>query len=192
MRAALDRLVSWLGLAVAAVLLVAGVLLSWGSNFIADEVHDQLAAQKIYFPEADSPAVAGDEYAPMRQFGGQQMTTGEQAEVYANVYIANHLAASNDGKTYAELSSEARANPDDPELAAAVDNAFRGETLRGLLLNAYAFGTMGKIAGLAAIGAYVGSALMVLLSILGFRNARRVEQARLAVPDGDRKQHAVA
>ena len=58
MRAALDRLVSWIGIAVAAVLIVAGALLTFGSTFIGGQVHDQLAAQKIYFPAADSPGVA--------------------------------------------------------------------------------------------------------------------------------------
>lgn len=176
MRSALDRLVSWLGLAVAAVLVVAGSLLAWGSNFIETEVHDQLAAQNIFFPPADSPAVAGDEYARMRDFGGLQLTTGEMAEIYANDYIGTHLKNSADGKTYAELSTEARANPDDPELSAQVENMFRGETLRGLLLNAYAFGTMGTVAGIAAIGAFIAAGVMVILAILGFWQASRRER----------------
>jgi hypothetical protein len=29
----------------------------------------------------------------MRQYGGQQLTTGAQAEVYADHFIANHLKA---------------------------------------------------------------------------------------------------
>jgi hypothetical protein len=80
------------------------------------------------------------------------------------------------GKTYAELSTESRANPDDTELAGLVQTVFRGETLRGLLLNAYAFGTMGVIAGYAAIAAFVGAGVFVLLSVLGF-----VHRARTAV-----------
>ncbi len=173
MRAAMDRLVSWLGIALAAVLIVAGALLTWGHNFITAEVHDQLAAQKIYFPPADSPAVAGDEYAAMRQFGGQLMTTGEQAQVYADVFIGTHLSEVAGGKTYAELSSEAQANPDDAKLAGQVQTMFRGETLRGLLLNAYAFGTIGTIAGIAAIGAFAAAGLMLLLAGLGFWHASR-------------------
>jgi hypothetical protein len=173
MRSALDRLVSWIGIAVAAVLIVAGALLTWGSNFIGGEVHDQLAAQKIYFPPADSPAVAGDEFAQMRQFGGQLMTTGEQAKVYADDFIAVHLSEIAGGKTYAELSSQAQANPDDQKLAGQVQTMFRGETLRGLLLNAYAFGTVGTIAGIAAIASFVAAGLMLVLSGLGFWHARR-------------------
>ncbi|MHB8187983.1 MAG: hypothetical protein ACYDDU_18330 [Dermatophilaceae bacterium] len=51
---------------------------------------------------------------------------------------------------------------------------FKGETLRGLLLNAYAFGTMGRIAGIAAISVFVGAAIMLLLSLLGFAHLRQV------------------
>jgi hypothetical protein len=173
MRAALDRLVSWIGIAVAAVLIVAGALLTFGSTFIGGQVHDQLAAQKIYFPAADSPAVAGDEFAAMRQYGGQLMTTGAQAEVYANDYIAVHLNGIAGGKTYAELSSEAQANPDDAELAGKVQTMFRGETLRGLLLNAYAFGTVGTIAGIAAVVSFAAGGVLLVLAGLGFWHARR-------------------
>ncbi len=180
MRAAMDRLVSWIGIAVAAVLIVAGALLTWGHYFITAEVHDQLAAQKIYFPPADSPAVAGGEFAAMRAFGGQLMTTGEQAEVYANDFIAVHLNEIAGGKTYAELSSESQAHPDDAKLAGQVQTMFRGETLRGLLLNAYAFGTVGSIAGIAAIGAFTGGGVMLLLAGLGFWHARR--RADIAAP----------
>lgn len=175
MRAALDRLVSLLGLALTVVLIVAGALLTWGSNFIAGEVHDQLSQQNIYFPPADSPAVAAPEYERMLQYGGMQMTTGAQAEVYANDFIGTHLTHTADGKTYAELSSMSQADPDNAELAAQVQTMFRGETLRGLLLNAYAFGTMGTIAGYAAIGAFVGAGVMLILALLGFRSASKHE-----------------
>jgi len=189
MRAALDKLVSLLGLALAVVLVVAGGLLTWGSNFIADEVHTQLAQQNIYFPPADSPAVAAPEYERMRQYGGMQMTTGAQAEVYANDFIGNHLKKAGGGKTYAELSTESNANPDNAELAAQVQTMFRGETLRGLLLNAYAFGTMGTIAGIAAIGAYVAAGVMLLLALLGFWHAGRVAPAE---PQGRLRESQLA
>ena len=68
-----------------------------------------------------------------------------------------------------------RENPDDAEAAALVQTAFRGETLRGLLLNAYAFWKMAQIAMYAAIAAFVGAGLMLLLSIAGFVHLRRVD-----------------
>jgi hypothetical protein len=161
------------GLFLAVTLLFAGGLLTWAHTFIGNEVHTQLAAQQIYFPAASSPAVAAPEFAAMRQYGGQQLTTGAQAEVYADHFIANHLKVIGGGKTYAQLSTQAIAQPKNTVLAAQVAEVFKGETLRGLLLNAYAFGTMGTIAGIAAIGAFIAAAVMLILSGLGLRHARR-------------------
>ena len=161
------------GLFLALTLVVSGVLLTWAHNFIGNEVHTQLAAQQIYSP-ANSPAVAAPEFAAMRPYGGQQMTTGAQAEVYADHFIANHLKVIGGGKTYAQLSAEAQAQPNNAKLAAQVDTVFKGETLRGLLLNAYAFGTMGTIAGIAAIAAFIAAAVMLVLGGLGLMHSRRV------------------
>jgi hypothetical protein len=77
--------------------------------------------------------------------------------------------------TYARLSSKAKAAPTDTKLAATVDTRFKGETLRGLLLNAYGFAT---IAGIAAICAFIGAAIMLVLSQLRFAHLRRVRQMR--------------
>jgi hypothetical protein len=161
-------------LVIAAILLVAGGLLTWGHSFVTNEVHTQLAAQKIVFPANNSPAIKAPEFAAMHQYAGQLMTTGAQAEVYADHFIANHLKEIGGGKTYAQLSEVSLANPKNAALAAQVQTVFRGETLRGLLLNAYAFGTMGMIAGIAAIGAFIGAGLMLILSMLGIWHLRRV------------------
>ena len=149
-------------------------MLTWAHTFIGNEVHTQLASQQIFFPAANSKAVAAPEFAAMRQYGGQQLTTGAQAEVYADHFIANHLKAIGGGKTYAKLSAEAQLQPKNTVLAGEVATVFKGETLRGLLLNAYAFGTMGTIAGIAAIAAFIAGAVMLVLSGLGLVHARRV------------------
>jgi hypothetical protein len=176
-RRTFDILVAVAGLFLAVTLVVAGGLLTWSHSFIGNEVHTQLAAQQIYFPPANSKAVAAPEFAAMRQYGGQQLTTGAQAEVYADHFIANHLKAIGGGKTYAQLSAEAIAQPKNTVLAAQVATVFKGETLRGLLLNAYAFGTMGMIAGIAAIAAFIAAIVMLLLSGLGLMHARRTSPA---------------
>ncbi len=173
-RLTFDILMATAGLFLAVTLIAAGGLLTWAHSYIGNEVHTQLAAQQIYFPAANSKAVAAPEFAAMRPYGGQQLTTGAQAEVYADHFIANHLKAIGGGKTYAQLSAEAIAQPKNAALAAQVNTVFKGETLRGLLLNAYAFGTMGMIAGIAAIAAFVAAAIMLLLSGLGLMHARRV------------------
>jgi hypothetical protein len=181
-RRTFDILMAIAGLFLAVTLAVAGGLALWGHNFIGNEVHAQLAAQQIFFPPANSPAVAKPEFAAMRQYGGQQLTTGAQAEVYADHFIANHLKAIGGGKTYAQLSAEAIAKPTDTALAAQVATVFKGETLRGLLLNAYAFGTMGTIAGIAAIGAFIAAAVMLILSGLGLMHARRTTSGTEILP----------
>jgi hypothetical protein len=172
-RKALDRLVSWVGLSLAVALLAGGGLLSWAHTFVGNEVHSQLSAQQIYFPAKDSKAIAGPEFAQMRKYAGQQLTTGAQAKTYADHFIAVHLKEIGGGKTYAQLSAQAQANPADTKLAGTVTTMFRGETLRGLLLNAYAFDTMGMIAGIAAIVAYLAAAVMLILSGLGLWHSRR-------------------
>ena len=172
-RRTFDGLAVTAGLLIAGLLLVAGGLLTWGHYFVTSEVHSQLAAQKIVFPPADSPAVKGAQFAPMRQYGGQLMTTGAQAQVYADHFIAVHLAEIGGGQTYAQLSAKALANPKDAALAAQVQTMFRGETLRGLLLNAYAFGTIAQIMLYAAIAAFAGAGLLLLLALFGFIHLRR-------------------
>ena len=172
-RRTFDVLATTAGLLIAGLLLVAGGLLTWGHNFVTSEVHSQLAAQKIVFPPANSPAVAGPQFAPMRQYGGQLMTTGAQAQVYADHFIAVHLTEIGGGQTYSQLSAKALAQPKNAALAAQVQTMFRGETLRGLLLNAYAFGTIAQIMAYAAIAAFAGAGLLILLALFGFIHLRR-------------------
>ncbi len=173
-RRSFDVITSLVGLGLAALLLVAGGLLSWAHNFVGNEVRDQLAAQQIYFPPAGSDAIKGPQFTAMQEYAGQQLLTGKQAEVYADHFIAVHLKAIGGGQTYAQLSSKALADPTNTKLQDQVSSMFRGETLRGLLLNAYAFGTMSTIAGIAAIVAYTGGGLLLILGGLGLLHARRV------------------
>jgi hypothetical protein len=177
-RMTFDTLVSVAGLLLVGVLLVAGGLLAWTSSYINNEVTTQLSAQKIVFPAANSAAVAAPEFQAMRQYGGEQLTTGAQAEVYADHFIANHLIKIGGGKTYAQLSTEALAQPNNAKLAGVVNTVFKGETLRGLLLNAYAFGKIGMIAGIAAVVAFIGAGILLLLSLLGLYHSRRVSPTK--------------
>jgi hypothetical protein len=174
-RRTLDILLTTGGLVLAAVLLVAGGLLVWANTFIEDQVTTQLSQQNIFFPPKGE-ATADPRIGPyINQYAEQQLVNGEQAKAYADHFIAVHLDESTGGKTYSELSTISRENPDDAEAAALVQTAFRGETLRGLLLNAFAFWKMAQIAMYAAIAAFVGAGLMLLLSIAGFVHLRRVD-----------------
>jgi hypothetical protein len=174
-RKTLDALLSAAGLVVAAVLIIAGSLLAWGHNFTSHEVHSQLAAQQIFFPAKGSPALTSPEIGPyLNQYAGQQLTTGPQAKAFADHFIAVHLKEASGGQTYSQLSAQAQKAPTDTKLAGEVATAFKGETLRGMLLNAYAFDTMGRLALIGSIVAFAGAGFMLILSILGLWHGRRV------------------
>jgi hypothetical protein len=150
----------------------------WGSNFATSTVHDQLAAQQIYFPAANSQAIATlpkADAAAMTQFAGQKLLTGQQAQVYANSFIGVHLAEIGNGQTYSQLSTAAQAAPTNTKLAGEVATIFKGTTLRSMLLNAYGWGQIGQFAGYAAIGlavatfAVFGAFVFEIFSFLGLR-----------------------
>jgi hypothetical protein len=172
-RKTLDRLASWAGLLIAVVLLALGGLFLWGGTFVNDQVHDQLAAQRIYFPPQGSDAISGPQFADVRRYAGQQLTTGPQAETYANDFIAVHLSEVAGGKTYAQVSAASLADPEDAALKAQAETLFRGTTLRGLLLNAYAFSEVARIATIAAVVSFVGAGVLLIMAGLGFARSRR-------------------
>jgi hypothetical protein len=188
-RRTFDALVASAGVALAVVLLAAGGLLTWGHSFIQGQVRSQLSAQKIFFPPTAAFAAAkpGTEITPgmkpyLLKYAGQQMLTGQQAEAYANHFIAVHLQEIGGGLTYSQLSAKAIADPTNTVLAGQVATVFKGETLRGLLLNAYAFGKMGTIAGIAAIVAFVGAGFLLLMSALGLAHLRRTPKGTEVLP----------
>lgn len=183
-RKTLDRLLAAGGLVVAAILLIAAGLLYWAHNFVDDEVHSQLAAQKIFFPPKGSEGLQDPQIKPyLDKYAGKQLVNGTQAQAYADHFIAVHLKGIGGGKTYAQLSTESLQNPDDTALAGKVQTMFRGETLRGLLLNAYAFGKMAQIAMWAAVTALIGAVVMTVLAALGFAHARRAGTPPAAVSE---------
>jgi hypothetical protein len=190
-RRTFDALASVGGLILAAVLLVAGGLLLWGHNFVDNQVSSQLTAQKIVFPTTSNPefkALPPADAAAMGQYAGQTMTTGAQAKVYADNFIAFHLSKM--GGTYSQLSAASLAQPNNAKLAALVNVVFKGTTLRGLLLNAYAFWQMGVIALWGAIVSFIGGGLLLILSILGFVHSRRVSPAAEFMPKETEKATA--
>jgi hypothetical protein len=177
-RRTFDILMSTGGFVIAALLLIAGALLMWGYNFANSNVHNQLEAQKIFFPAEGSKSLADPEVGPyLNQYAGQQLVTGQQAEAYADHYINVHLNQVAGGQTYAQLSSKAQADPNDTKLAGQVQTLFRGETLRGLLLESYGFWKFGQIAFIAAITSFALGGVMLILSVLGLLHLRRTSPA---------------
>jgi hypothetical protein len=168
------------GFAVAAVLLVAGGLLLWGSTYVHNTVTNQLAAQQIYFPPASAfaHAKAGTEITPnmipsVSQYAGQQLLTGQQAEAYADHFIAQHITDMAGGKTYSQLSALSMAQPNNTQLAGLVATVFKGETLRSMLLNAYGWWKVSQITYIAAIASFALGGLALIGSVIALATGRK-------------------
>ncbi|MBS2967183.1 hypothetical protein KGA66_29415, partial [Actinocrinis puniceicyclus] len=137
--------------------------------------HSQLAQQQITFPAKGSPALASKEIGPyLDQYAGQQLTTGPQAKAYADHFIAVHLSEMPYNGVFAKASAAAQADPTNTALKAEVQTIFQGTTLRGLLLEAYAFSVFASIALWASVASFSLAFLMLLLVGFGFWHARRV------------------
>ena len=186
-RKTFDKLVSYVGLGLAALLFIFAGLLNFGANFANDSVQSQLSNQNIAFPAAEAmPSETKDQLA---RWAGMQVTTGEMARDYSDLYIWEHMkgsAISVMGKpaTYSEVSGAymglVRGGSTDVEKIKQYgdlrESLFMGNTLRGMLLQAYAFGTLGVIAGYAAIASLVGGIIFLLLGIAGLMHIRRTPE----------------
>ncbi len=193
-RKTFDKIVSAVGVILTVGLIAGAALMFWGYSFANGNVRDQLAEQKIFFPKAGSDQLKSEEIGPyLNKYAGRQLLNGEQARVYADHYIKVHLDESTGGKSYAELGTvqsglrtqvaEAKAKNDpnvtrlEEELAkvtATRETAFKGETLRGLLLEAYGFWKIGQLALIGSVAAFILGVVMLVLTVLGFWHAGRV------------------
>ena len=176
------------GFAAAVLLAVAGGLLLWGSTYVHNTVTNQLSAQQIYFPPASAfaHAKAGTEITPsmiptVSQYAGQQMLTGQQAEAYADHFIAVHIAEMGGGKTYSQLSAESLAQPTNTKLAGLVNTVFKGETLRSMLLNAYGWWKVSQITYIASLAAFGLAGLTLIGSAFTAATGRRTHAAVIPV-----------
>ena len=182
-----DKIVTAVGFGLAVFLVIAAGLLNWGATFAADAVGSQLEAQAITLPaETGNKKESAEVTAFFKENGEKIMTTGKQAQMYADHYIGFHMS---EMPTYAAASGANRAaagalaaDPTNPELQAAakqasgmVETVFKGETLRGMLLNAYAFGTLGQIAMVASYVSFAGGIIFLILALLGFAHLRRAD-----------------
>jgi hypothetical protein len=188
-RRTIDKLLIGIGIVATIVFAVAGALLAWGANFSNDYVYDELSSQNVVFPDEASLREEGRD--DLVKYADEQVTTGPEAEAYAS-YINGHLQGIADGQTYSEIDdrgaqeavvaaeeagaseaeiAELQATAD--ELKGQRDSLFRGETLRGLLLSAFAWSTMGRIAGIAAWVAFAAAAVMAALVVAGIVHLAR-------------------
>ncbi len=186
-RKTFDKIVTSIGAALTVFLLVAAALLNWGATFANDSVKSQLENQNISFPAAETMPEATR--AQLAKWAEQKVTTGEMARDYSDLYIWEHMKASavaTIGKeaTYSEVSGMymglVRGGSTDTAQIAKLgelrQTLFMGNTLRGMLLEAYAFGTLGVIAGYGAIAALIGGILMLILTVAGIIHLRRTPE----------------
>jgi hypothetical protein len=186
-RKSFDKIASVIGLLLAGFLIILGGILQYGGNFAADQVAAQLEPQAITIPaENGDPKATDDVKKFFADNGNMIMSTGKQAQMYADHYIGFHMA---EMPTYAAASNANRAaagalaaDPANAELQAkskqasgTVETVFKGQALRGMLLNAYAFGMLGDIAIVASYVTFVGGLIFLILALFGFAHLRRVD-----------------
>jgi hypothetical protein len=157
------------------ILAAASGFLFYEGSFVTGMVHDQLVAQRISFPGTDQ-VTAGGALDPAKfpaeitQYAGTPVDNADKAKAYANDFIGVHLQGVAGGMTYSEVSAAASAaskklastSTTDPsytslqadvtKLSGQKTTLFMGETLRGNLLNAWGWGTMGLYTTYAGIG----------------------------------------
>jgi len=186
-RRTLDKIISIVSLGFAALLLLFAGLLNWGASFASDNVASQLAMQNISFPAVESLPTATK--GQLSKWAEQKVVTGEMARDYSDLYILEHMNASATavtGKpaTYSEVSGVymglVRGGSTDVEKIKQYgdlrETLFMGNTLRGMLLQAYAFGTMGIIAGYAAMASLGGAILFLILGIAAVLHRRNTSE----------------
>lgn len=155
----------------AVVLLLVGIGALFGGNFAHNYVTDQLSQEKITMPAG--AALTTDEMKDaLGKYEGKQMTTGPQAEAFANHYLWEHMMKQSGGKTYEEVSGEfikmtdeQKASAEGQKAGALRQSLFMGDSLRSMLLTAYAFWLVGTIAIWAGIACIV---LGLILAALGW------------------------
>lgn len=187
-RRTFDKILTLVGVGLSVFLFVAAALMNWGYSFTDNTVKSQLSAQKITMPAATQNSKEdAATTAFFKENGNKLMTNGKQAQMYADHYIGFHLS---NMPTYAAASTASRAaagaasaDPTNADLKAkaaaaqgVVDTVFRGESLRGMLLNAYAFWQIGQIAKVGALASLVGGILLLILSIAGWVHLRRTPE----------------
>lgn len=200
-RRTLDFVSSAVGLGLAGLLLVLGLVMTSNANFSENYVRDQLRQQNISFKPADTLTTEEQQSACLTRYAGQQLLTGKQAECYANDFIGLHVKATAGGRTYAELgplqtdlragvaAAEAANDPSLPVLqdqlanvSAQRETLFKGETLRGLLLTSFGFSVFGVKAAQAATVAYAVAGLLTLLALAGLAHAIRTSKQETFAP----------
>lgn len=190
----MNKAMRWRIMSLQAVLIVvlgaaAAFLINEG-NFVNSTVHDQLAAQQIFFPPASAVVAGGAldpaEFGDITQYAGLPVDSGVTAKAYADGFIGRHLTTIAGGKTYAQVSAAAQQDPTNAKLAGQKAALFQGNTLRNMLLNAWGWST------LATYTTYGGVGLLLAAAVVLFALAFEVLAWRREVAVTARDQKAAA
>lgn len=177
-RKTFDLILTAGGAALVVILAAAGALLLLASSYTNTNVHDQLARQEISFPSAKTINTPHSEdyrsRAVQLPYAGQEVLNGTQAKAYAYKVQMDMYTMPFHG-VYSKISAYSMAHPSTAKMAALVTVSFRGVTLQGLLLEAYAFSQFGMIATYGAIASFCAAFLMLVLTGLGLWHLRRVD-----------------
>ena len=187
-RTSFDKLLGWIGTSVGVALLDRRRPAAVGLGLRAQHRAEPARRPADHLPPAAAFAhpKAGTEITPsmipsVSQYAGQQLLTGQQAEAYADHFIAVHITNMAGGQTYSQLSAKAIAQPNNTALANTVNTVFKGETLRSMLLNAYGWWKVSQITyiiSLAAFGLGTVSFLAGLFGFAGLRHDRKLAAAK--------------
>jgi hypothetical protein len=164
MRAFLSKITSLTPIATGAAvgMIAVGIVAIVGGSYSHQVVREQLGPQKIYFPK---PA----EYSDLKSYAGQQVLNGAQAKAFANDQLGPDLDKVAGGLTYSQVSEKWIAGGmKNATLAGERTTLFTGETLKGLLLNAWGWAQVGSIAILAGIILIALGAILFLLPMLNW------------------------
>jgi hypothetical protein len=187
------------GLGCAGVLLALGLVMTSNADFSERYVTSQLREQRITFKPTSALTEPERQKRCLVENAGKPLVTGKQAECYANDFIGLHVAQMAKGRSYAEVSQAHMAlrtrvadaqKANDPalpdlqkqlaELSAQKNTMFEGQTMRGVLLTSYGFGTLGEKGAQAATAAYGASGAVALLGLAFLGRAVRTPKARTA------------
>ena len=147
-------------------------------------MRDQLLRQGITFKAVDALTEEERKSDYLVANAGRPVTTGTQAECFANDFIGLHVKSLAGGQTYADVSAtqmalrprvapaQASGNPALPdvqkelaEVKRQADTLFKAESLRGMLLTSFGFSVLGEKGAQAATVAFGAAGLIALLSI---------------------------
>jgi hypothetical protein len=162
------RVFSCLSLLVGVVLLGVG-LCAWkmGSGVVST-INKGIVDEKIYFPPADNPAFAAEDYPAVQKYAGEQVKDTDMAKAFANVYIGVTMNLVGGGKTSSEVGVLAAADPQNPMLQQQAAAMFQLGTSKALLLNASGAGMQAKMIQNAGMILLLAGVVLLVVSAVQF------------------------